>query len=267
MKCYEITNCSLEMRNSCYVWNSFKENPSEMENVKCWILKGAYQEESGKQLEKCKKCKYYLLMNRETGISSNSESDIAVVNCEGTLNQEKTKALEKVWENLKSHNKSKIILDISRVNNIYSCGLGAIIKIHKEALAAKGLLVIIALEGYVKNLFVVTKLYRILKIVSNYRDAQDIFDALKKKELEAQQKPVEIAKPTKPKERPFCYVYFKNHNPKNATTCDNCFKKIKPSSQPCWIVEGMIEGISFQYVDEECESCSYYIEFGGAQEL
>ena len=67
--------------------------------------------------------------------------------------------------------------------------------------------------------------------------------------------------------RPECWVFWKNHNPKNATTCDECFKKIKPTGKPCWIVDGMIEGISFQYVDEDCESCHYFEEFAGAQEL
>jgi anti-sigma B factor antagonist len=257
----------MEEREACYAWNNFRDNPQDMDNVKCWILKGAYQEESGQQLKKCKRCAYYISMNRETGISSDLDSDVAVVTCEGTINAERTKALEKVWENLKQHNRVKVILDISRVNNVYSCGLGAIIKMHKDTAAAKGILVVVVSEGYVTNLFSVTKLSRILCIVKNHRDAHDIFESLKKKESEAKEKAVEAAKPVKPKERPACYVYFKNHNPKNATNCDECYKKIKPSGQPCWVVDGMIEGISFQYVGEECESCPYFAEFGGVAEV
>jgi anti-anti-sigma factor len=268
VKCYELTKCSKEMRDACYVWNSFRDNPQDMENVKCWVLKGAYQEQSGEQFGKCRQCAYYITMNQETGISSDADADVAVVTCEGTINVERTGALEKVWGNLKQHNRTKIILDITRVNNIYSCGLGAIIKIHKESAAANGMLVAIVAEGYISNLFAVTKLSRILRIVKNHRDAHDIFDSLKKKEVETQIKAAETARPAKPKERPACYVYFKDHNPKNATTCDECYKKIKPSGQPCWVVDGMIEGISFQYVDEECESCPYFVEFGpSSQEL
>lgn len=267
MKCFEVTKCPKETREACYVWNSFRDNPQDMENVKCWVLKGVYQEESGEQLKRCKQCAYYIMMNRDSGIVSDADTDIAVITCEGTLNHERTKALEKVWENLKQHNKFKIILDLSSINNIYSCGLGAIIKIHKDAVAAKGMLVVVCTEGYVTNLFAVTKLSRILKIVRNHRDAHDIFDTFKKKETDAQKVAAEAAKPAKPKERPACWTYFKNHNPKNATTCDECFKKIKPSGQPCWIVDGMIEGISFQYVNEDCESCTYFLEFGGTQEL
>jgi hypothetical protein len=32
-------------------------------------------------------------------------------------------------------------------------------------------------------------------------------------------------------------------------------------------VDGMIEGISFQYVNEDCEACTYFTEYGGVQEL
>jgi anti-sigma B factor antagonist len=245
------------------VWNTFKDNPADMENVKCWVLKGAYQEETGKLLKQCKQCAYFIMMNRDSGIASDPSSDVAVVTCEGTLNAERSMALEKVWANLKQHNKSNIILDLSRVNNIYSCGLGAIIKIHKDTAELKGLLVVIVVEGYVANLFSVTKLSRILKIVENHRTANDIFEALKKKEEEkkAVVAPI-VEKPAKPKTRPACFEYFKNHNPKNATNCDECFKKIKPTGQPCWIVDGMIEGVSFQYVSEDCEGCPYFAEFG-----
>jgi anti-sigma B factor antagonist len=256
------------------VWNSFRDNPQDIDNVKCWVLKGAYQEESGAQLKRCRQCAYFITMNQDSGIASDTDTDVATVTCEGTVNAERTKALEKVWENLRQHNRVKIILDITRVNNIYSCGLGAIIKIHKESLAAKGLLVVVAVDGYVTNLFSVTKLSRLLRIVKNHRDAHDIFDALKNRDAEMQKKVAAVAaetaaavKPAKPKERPSCWVYWKNHNPANATTCDECFKKIKPTGQPCWIVDGMIEGISFQYVDEECESCKYFEEFSGVTEL
>jgi len=95
VKCYEVQKCSQEEREACYVWNSFRDNPQDMDNVKCWVLKGAYQEESGQQLKQCKQCAYFITMNRETGIVSDSDADVAVVTCEGTINTERTKALEK----------------------------------------------------------------------------------------------------------------------------------------------------------------------------
>jgi anti-anti-sigma factor len=270
VKCYELTKCTEKEREACYVWTSFKGNPQDLDNIKCWILKGVYNEENKEQYKKCQHCSYYLKMNRESGIASDLNADLAIITCEGTINNERNTALEKTWQTLKKHNKNKVLLDLSRVNNIYSSGLGTIITIHKDTQAAKGLLIVICPDGYVKNLFSVTKLARILTVVADQREARDAFEAhkqlLAKKIALAAAAQEPVRQKTAPKERPACYVYWKNKNPRNATTCDECFKKIKPSQQPCWIVDGMIEGISFQYVNEDCETCPYFEEFGKAGE-
>jgi anti-sigma B factor antagonist len=210
------------------------------------------------------------MMNRDTGIVSDYNAELAIVTCEGTINNDRAQALGKTWDTLKQHGKSKVLLDLSRVNNVYSSGLGAIITMHKDTQAAKGLLIVVCPDGYVKNLFQVTKLSRLLKIVKDQREARDVYNFFKQEEAKkkapaaaAPLKP-ETAKPKPPKERPQCYVYWKDKNPRNATGCEECTKKIRPSSQPCWVVEGMIEGISFQYVNEDCENCPYFAEFGTA---
>jgi anti-sigma B factor antagonist len=267
VKCYEITNCQPKDREACYVWNSFRDSPQDMDNIKCWILKGVYQEENADLYKKCKLCKYYLMMNRDSGIVSDYDADLAIITCEGTINMDRGKALEKTWETLKSHGKNKVLLDLTRVTNIYSSGLGTIITIHKSTQAAKGLLILVCPDGYVKNLFQVTKLSRLLKIVGDTREARDAYDAYKLLEAKKTAQPTapETLKPKQPpKERPQCFVYWKDKNPRNATGCNECFKRIKPSNQPCWIVEGMIEGVSFQYVNEDCEDCPYFAQYGEA---
>ena len=269
MKCYEVTNCSQKNRDVCYVWKTFGNTPQDMDDIKCWVLKGASNEENKEQNKKCRQCKYYLLMNRETGIVSDCNAEVAVISGEGTINNERNTALEKAWQTLKRLNKNKILLDLSRVNNVYSSGLGTIITIHKDTQNASGLLVVLCPEGYVKNLFQVTKLSRILTIVVDKRQARDAFDALKQREAKKAAQAVvkePVQQKAAPRQRPACHDYWKNKNPRNATTCDECFNKIKPSRQPCWIVVGAIEGISFQYVNEDCESCPYYGEFGAAGE-
>ena len=75
MKCYEITKCSDKEREQCFVWNSFREDPEDFENLKCWILKGMYHEEDKGQREKCKKCKYYITINHETGLATEYSAD------------------------------------------------------------------------------------------------------------------------------------------------------------------------------------------------
>ncbi|MBD3346464.1 MAG: STAS domain-containing protein [Chitinivibrionales bacterium] len=258
MKCYELTKCSKEQQEKCFVWNNFRENPDDFENIKCWVLKSVHQQENRDLLKKCLKCEYYLMMNRNAGLISDFDADIAVVTCEGVVNNDKTRAISEIWEKIKSKNKFKVILDFSAVNNIYSCGLGLLVKIHKETKQNGGKLVIIGAGGYVLTSFKSTKLDRLLTLVQTTAEAGNVFDALKEKRDAAA---AEKEKKEKPKRRPPCWEYWDNHNPDNATTCDECFKKINPSNAPCWIVEGMVEGVSFQYVNEDCESCEYFMEF------
>ena len=234
------------------------------DNIKCWILKGACNDENKEQNKKCLSWNYYLLMNRDSGIVSDLNSDLAVITCEGTINNQRNSALQKTWRTLREHRKNNVLLDLSHVSNIYSSGLGTIITMHKDTKAAGGFLVIVCPDGYVLNLFSVTKLARIVTLSPDQRQARDAFEALKRRQAQKAAQAVSAATQTKiaPKPRPPCFVYWKDKNPRNATGCDECSKKIKTSDKPCWIVDGLIEGISFQYVNEGCETCEYYAEFG-----
>lgn len=264
MKCFEIAKCNDQDKKSCIVWNTYKDQSQDFENIKCWILKGVYQEENKAQFLKCRKCPYYTQMNQNTGISSNLSTDVAIITCEGSINNDKTRALDQVWTTLKKNGKFKVLMDLSNVSNIYSCGLGELIKIHKEAEANKGILVILGAKGSVSVIFTNTKLTRLLHIAPDQNSAIAVFDELKKKELAAieaaKPKPVPLPAP-KVKTRIPCWIYWKGKKPTNATNCNQCFKMVTRSKDPCWIIEGMVEGISFQYVNEECASCSYFEEF------
>ncbi len=263
MKCFEITNCSEKKRKSCYVWTSFQNSPEELDNIKCWVLKGAYLQENKSQLIKCKKCNYYLMMNRDHGIVTDTRSDIATICCDGVINSDKTRALEKVWETLIKNGKYNVILDISQVNNIYSCGLGLLVKMHKDAQANKGMLIVTGVQGYALAIFISTKLSKLLFMAADQKAALQLFDLQKKKLEEAEKEAAQKAVPNKtPRKRIPCWDFSENHHPNNQNSCDECFKKISPSRKPCWIVEGLIEGISFQYINEKCEACDYFQEFG-----
>jgi len=268
VKCCEVTKCTDKERQSCYVWNSFRQNSDDFENIKCWILKNVYLPENRELLRKCLKCNYYMMMNKQTGLVSDFDPEIALIKCEGVVNYERTKAISDIWEQLRKSNRSKVVLDLTNVNNIYSCGLGVIVKIHKDTQEMGGQLVVVGAQGYVMATFETTKLSRLMRIVGDAAEAREVFDAIKRSSqaAEAVTKEAEVAsaKPV-PRKRVPCWEYFKNHNPRNATVCDECFRKINPSSDPCWIVEGVIEGVSFQYVNEDCGSCEYFTEFGNSQ--
>lgn len=266
MKCFEITNCNEKKRKSCYIWTSFQSSPEELDNIKCWVLKGVYQPENKAQLAKCHKCNYYLMMNRNTGIQTDIRTDIATICCDSPINNDKTRALEQVWNKLKQSGKYNVILDLSQVTNIYSCGLGLLVKMHKEAQDNNGKLVITGLQGYALAIFTSTKLSKLMVMAADHQAALQFFEMHRKKSEDSdktKQKPEDTIKSAQPaKKRIPCWEFFGNKNPSNATNCDECFKKISPSLKPCWIVEGLIEGISFQYINEDCEMCEYFLEFG-----
>lgn len=266
MKCFEITNCSEKERKSCYVWTSFQNSPEELDNIKCWILKGAYPQQNKTQLQKCRKCNYYLMMNRNDGIETDTRTDIATISCDGVINSDKTRALEKVWETLIKNGRYNVILDLSQVNNIYSCGLGLLVKMHKDAQTNKGMLIVTGVQGYALAIFTSTKLSKLLFMAADHQAALQLFDIQKKKIDEAREAENLTAAiqttSAKPRKRIPCWDFFENQHPDNVTSCEECFKKISPSRDPCWIVEGLIEGISFQYTNEKCEMCTYFLEFG-----
>lgn len=265
MKCFEKTKCSEKERSGCYVYNTFKSDLSQMENVKCWIYKGAYQQENRAQLQRCHKCSYFLDSNYSTGISAQTETDVAIVSLQGAINNDRTRALEKVWEKIKQNGRYKLLVDISNVTNIYSCGLGLLVKIHKETLSKNGLTILVGASGAALAILTETKLTKVIKLSEDRKAALEYFETIRKKE---EPKPVEKVETPAPVETPPpvkkwipCWEFWKNQNPRNATKCDECYRKITPSKDHCWQIEGMIEGVAFQYVNEECESCDYFLQY------
>ena len=265
MKCFEVTKCSEKDRADCYVWKTFGSTPQEMEQIQCWLMRSTEGTMTVEQ--RCSKCEYYKSMHSDTGVSTGNDSDLSLIHCEGVINSVRTAAIKKVWEEFKKNGKYKVILDLASVNNIYSSGLGAVIQMHKDCESNGGILYVISTGGYVSELFESTKLSRLLHIVGDRRAATDAYAVLKEK---IDEKKAAVAKPavTQSTEKPpRCWEYFNGHNPANATNCDECFRKLHPSDDPCWIVEGVIEGVSFKYVNEECDGCEYFAKYGGTIEL
>jgi anti-sigma B factor antagonist len=263
VKCYEVTRCGDKERETCYVWNNLRSNPTDFENIQCWVLKNVFQQEDQELIKKCLSCKYYVMMKKGKELVTDYDAELALIACEGTINEDKMLAIGEVWERLKKNNKTKVILNLAKVTNIYSAGLGIIVKIHKEAQDRGGKLVVAGAGGYVQVTFESTRVARLLALAPDVAAAREIFEEIRKKQ-EAEVQAVKAPPPLPPKQRPPCWEFHHNHNPRNATLCDECFRKINPSKDPCWIVEGNIEGVSFQYVNEDCESCDYYREFGAA---
>jgi anti-anti-sigma factor len=237
-----------------------------MEDIKCWIIKDIYHSDQKQQLARCRKCAYYLQMNKNSDISSDTSKAAAIIKCAGSLNNDRTRALEKVWGTVKTSGKLYFIIDISEVTNIYSCAMGLLVRMYKEIEQLNGHLIVAGANNFTLTLLKSLHLDDILHLEGDLSDALSAIDDQihqleeEKRLKEEAEKEAEAARIAIRKRAP-CWEYFTDYNPKNATKCDDCFRKMTQNSSPCWIVDGYIEGISFQFVCEDCLECSYYQEF------
>ncbi|MCL2689943.1 MAG: STAS domain-containing protein [Chitinispirillia bacterium] len=173
MKCYEITGCGKEQQKSCFVYKNFQNNINDMENISCWVLKkGSVGECSNDQI-KCDHCPYYAAMNEQSITVKFDEHENVIIECRGTLNTIRSSALGKVADKLKKDEKNNVILDLSSVSNIYSCGLSMIVRFHLQCEELGGTFVLVGATGYVMVALKTTSFDRFIK------QAQDMEEALR----------------------------------------------------------------------------------------
>jgi anti-anti-sigma factor len=164
------------------------------------------------------------MMNHDHGDEINTHDDIATISCDGIINNDKTRALEKVWETLSKNGKYNVILDISQVNNIYSCGLGLLVKMHKDAQTNKGMLILTGVQGYPWLFFTSTKLSKLLFMAADKKAAFHLFDIQRKKQEEAQKETLKMMLQIPNR--------FPLRHPENGYSAGNSLKIIIPGILP-----------------------------------
>ena len=266
------------------MWNQFRETPEQMDSIKCWVVKGTFNEKTGAVEGACASCKYYLMQNGPESVVSDYNNNLAIITLSGTINAAKAAALLKVYGTLEEYKKKIIVIDVSRATLIYSVGLSALVRIHQDLEQKKGEMLIAGASPVLMQIFETARLAKLFSFVKSKEAVADRAAAKERAEAEAKaaernalaaaekaaqeaeaksQRDAEDVKPPMPT-RKFvrCFEYWNNHNPKNVNTCDECFRKINPSNTPCWVVEGELDGVSFQFVNEDCVDCKYFEEFG-----
>ncbi len=170
MKCYEVKGCSEKARENCFVYQNFRNNIAEMENLSCWILKKGSGTANSED-QKCPSCPYYQKINQNSINVNIGEYETVVIECCGTLNAIRCAALSKVAERLSKVKRGRVVLDLSNVNNIYSCALGLIVRFYKQCSDLGGRLVIVGATGYVKIALASSKLDRFILQVETIKEA------------------------------------------------------------------------------------------------
>jgi len=174
MKCYEITGCSEEQRKNCFVYKNFQNNIGDMENIACWVLKRGSVEINSDDQKMCDKCPYYAAMNEQSITVNLDEHENVIIECCGTLNTVRSAALGNVADKLKNDKKSRVILDLSSVSNVYSCALSMIVRFHLQCEELGGTFVIAGATGYVMVAFKTASFHRFIKQAQDVEEARSI---------------------------------------------------------------------------------------------
>lgn len=142
-----------------------------MENLSCWILKKGTCGSSADGSRNCTECPYYRKMNQNAINVDLGDHDTVVVECSGVLNSLRSEALGKIADRLNKVKKGRVIIDLTNVNNIYSCAIGMIVRFHKQCDQLEGRLVIVGAAGYVKVALTTARLDRFILLVDTKKEA------------------------------------------------------------------------------------------------
>ncbi len=103
------------------------------------------------------------------------QDDIHIIKIAGSILQSDSEELDR---NLSEHNfdpSPKIIIDLTEVNHIRSTALGIIVSYKKKFKSAEGDIIIVINDEDLLQLFEITMLDKVFKIVPNIEDAFDEF--------------------------------------------------------------------------------------------
>ncbi|ASP41526.1 anti-anti-sigma factor [Leptospira interrogans] len=103
------------------------------------------------------------------------QDDIHIIKIAGSILQSDSEELDR---NLSEHNldpSPKIIIDLTEVNHICSTALGIIVSYKKNFKSAEGDIIIVINDEDLLQLFEITMLDKVFKIVPNIEDAFDEF--------------------------------------------------------------------------------------------
>lgn len=108
-------------------------------------------------------------------IELHEETGVAIVELEGRLNARAAGALRQRLKNLIEGGRSWIVADLRRVEFIDSVGLASLVSGLKMARTNSGDLRLAGLQGPVRMVFEITRLYRTFDIHENTPDAVEAF--------------------------------------------------------------------------------------------
>jgi anti-sigma B factor antagonist len=108
-------------------------------------------------------------------ISEEIRNGVKICKVEGEVNIETSPQLRKVFEDFIKNNIKKIAIDFGLVSYIDSSGLATLIELSQRLKKIDGKFRLFALSEKVKNVFEVTKLFRVFEIFDTQEQALNEF--------------------------------------------------------------------------------------------
>jgi len=228
--------------------------------TRCWLF---VQDEQGRLNKKCEKCVYRNALIGEEGVVVRESGQSYIVTLMGALSDAHVASLKSALDQYFTKDKALLLLDCSTLKSVPERALGLIIRTYKTVKEKGRDLFLMNVQPGFRYLLEETRLIRILTLCASIEEAETHLkrreEALRTGEAKAKeekkQKLIVQAQSVR------CWDYFKGRHPKNATTCLECHYKISGAKRPCWIIMGNIDGVTFEYIDEACTSCPFFLEF------
>jgi anti-anti-sigma factor len=246
--------------------------------TQCWLF---VQDDAGRLNKKCGKCPYYLEFQEAETVRVEYAEGEAVVFLKGLFTEKRVSELKAVLEGVMAKAVNTVCLDCSSLGQLPHTGLGVMLQCFKALKAKNRHFFIINPQAPFKAELESTKLIKIFPMAATVEAARQVVRKheaeMRKREEERRAKEAREREEARAKEARAreekkkqrmeeaktmrCWIFFKGQNPKNATPCSACHYKASGSDRHCWMVVGEIDGVTFEYIEEECMSCAYYIKF------
>ncbi len=250
-----LSTAALQALNSCDIAKSLTGETPE-QGTTCWVYN---MDDSGKFHKKCEKCPYFNELQAPCKIAMADTANSTIITLSGNVNDA---ALPELKKTIDKHtpNDKPIAFDCGAVLSMCSGALGLLLRVFKTRKERQQLFFLISPSGPMLELLRSTML---IKVMPTIRDHSEIETISKKRSEERetgelQRKMADEKKRLEEAAALRCWEYFKGQHPKNATACAVCYYKNSASKRPCWVVVGSVDGIEFDYIDEDCLDCEYF---------
>jgi anti-anti-sigma factor len=218
-------------------------------------------DDSGKLHKKCEKCPYLAEMQAPCNVTYVDKNGVGLITITGNVSESALPNLKKAADASVASGKA-VAVDCSGVTAMCSPSLGLLLRVYKARKEKTSSFFLVAPSTSLLELLRSTMLIKVMPVVRELNEVDNAINKLEEdiKTGELRRKQEEEKKKLAEAVTLRCWEYYKGQHPKNATPCAVCYFKNSGSKRPCWVVVGNIDGVEFDYIEEDCLDCEYFMK-------